>query len=570
MKVVIDQLAGGPVSASSVLAPAAGLAIAGVSTTLLPYIDKLLRGDVARGVSLLARDRLYRAVNSFIGLHRFENPHFLDQLRLAEGCVRDTPSQIISSSIQLAKSLVTVVGFLVSLYLVDQWLTLVVVLGALPVLVAEVRLAGSQVGAVVRISPLERRQALYSTLLSSVDAAKEIRLFGVGDYLQDKMKRDGLKINFINQRLDRRTIRLQGIPAFVSASIAAGGLVWAVSASRDGKLSVGDIAIFIAGVSAVQGGLTTFAIAVAATYRELRLFDAYLAVVNAGPDLPAATPACPASPLASGIEFRDVWFRYSEQHEWVLRGVNVVIPKGKSVGLVGLNGAGKSTLVKLLCRFYDPTRGSVLWDGVDIRRIPAAELRRRISGVFQDFVSYDLTAAENIAIGDLSIAGDARQIEAAAEKAGIHAKLVSLPAGYNTMLTRAIAGSFEDPKDGVELSGGQWQRVAVARGLARSAPDLLIMDEPSSGLDASAEYQIHRVLRTHRADQTFLLISHRLSAIRDADTIVVLSNGVVIEEGSHLDLISRNGCYARLFRLQADGYLPDEQRIDPASHVEAR
>jgi ATP-binding cassette subfamily B protein len=246
----------------------------------------------------------------------------------------------------------------------------------------------------------------------------------------------------------------------------------------------------------------------------------------------------------------------------VLRGVSFALPPGTAVGLVGLNGAGKSTIVKLLCRFYDPTRGSITWDGVDVRAWDVTTLRQRMSVVFQDFMDYDLTAAENIAVGDLSALGDHDRIVGAARQADIHKPIESLPHGYQTLLSRVYFDQTDrdDPAAGVILSGGQWQRVALARAFLRADRDLLILDEPSSGLDAEAEYEIHNRIRRLRNGRTSLLISHRLNAIRDADRILVLDDGLVVEQGTHDHLVGVGGRYARLFALQAAGY-SDEARV---------
>jgi ATP-binding cassette subfamily B protein len=256
-------------------------------------------------------------------------------------------------------------------------------------------------------------------------------------------------------------------------------------------------------------------------------------------------------PLGTGIRFEGVWFRYHDDQPWVLRDFDLHLPHGTAVALVGLNGAGKSTVVKLLCRLYEPTAGRITWDGVDVRTFDVAALRARIATVLQDCVRYELTARDSIGLGDLR-AGDA-EVRAAAARAGVGELIDGLPAGFDTMLSRTFA---EDPTapPGVELSGGQWQRLAVARALLRERADLLILDEPVSGLDARAEHDLHRTLRGLRAARTTLLVSHRLGSARDADQIVVLADGRIVERGDHDALLRADGRYAELFRLQADGY----------------
>ncbi len=283
----------------------------------------------------------------------------------------------------------------------------------------------------------------------------------------------------------------------------------------------------------------------------LRLFGHYRRLLLAGPDIPDGTGNVP--PLRSGIEFRDVWFRYHPDAQWVLRGVSFTIPAGSSAGLVGVNGAGKSTLVKLLCRFYDPTRGTILWDGVDLREMRVAELRKRLSAVFQDFMVYDLTVAENIGLGDLDRIDDLDAVRRAAVAAEVDTKVSGLPRGYQTLISRTFADTAPGAI-GTMLSGGERQRLVVARSLLRTGADVLVLDEPSAGLDAAAEYQLNRTLQEHRAGRTCLLISHRLSALRDADLILVLADGRIVESGDHDTLMSTGGEYARLFALQAERY----------------
>ncbi|MGW6393551.1 ABC transporter ATP-binding protein [Streptomyces sp. NPDC055103] len=553
---VLDTVAAGG-APGRIVAPAVLLAVTGVATALLPHLDELLRGELARAVALHAQDRLYLAVNSFVGLARFEDPVQLDRLRLAQSCGQEAPPQIVTGGVGLLRAAVTVAGFLVSLAVVSWWLVAAVFLSAVPALLVELRMARVWADTVLRVTPLERRELFYAQLLGSVQAAKEIRLFGTGDHLRARMREDRAAINEARRGSERRNAVAQAVPAVVSAAVAAAGLLWAVREAAHGRLTVGDVTLAVAATAAVQGGLGTAAAQLAVVKRSLMLFEHFTQVVGQPPDLPRPAPQDRPAPLRTGIELRDVSFRYSDQHEWALRGVSLTIPAGSSLALVGDNGAGKSTLVKLVCRFYDPTHGTVLWDGRDIRTFDPGELRRRISAVFQDFVRYDLTAAENIALGAPDAHGDPARIHAAAARAGVDGLLRSLPRGYDTMLGRAFPGGDPDADDGVELSGGQWQRVALARSLVSGDADLLVLDEPTSGLDPEAEAEVNDLLARHRRGRTSLLVSHRLSAARGADHIVVLRGGRVVEQGTHEALVAAGGRYARLFARQAAGYAED-------------
>ncbi|GAA2846476.1 hypothetical protein GCM10020220_039870 [Nonomuraea rubra] len=451
-------------------------------------------------------------------------------------------------------------------------MALIVLGAAVPALVAQLKLSRRRTTMMWEIGPAERRQLFYGTLLSTIEAAKEIRLFDLGGFLRRRLMTELAATQASKRRMDRRELSAEGVLALLSAVVAGGGLVWAIAAARTGTLTVGDVSMFTVAVVAVQGALDTLVNGIAMTHHNLRLFGHYVAVVRAEPDLAVPADAAPLPPLRRGIELRDVWFRYSDDHPWVLRGVDLFIPYGAAVALVGLNGAGKSTLVKLLCRFYDPSRGEILWDGTDLRDVRPEALRERISGVFQDHMAYDFSARDNIGVGDPAALGDLGRIRAAARRAGVDELLSGLPRGYDTLLTRMFAGEQdrEDPSTGVVLSGGQWQRTALARAFLRDGRDLMILDEPSAGLDPEAEADVHARMREHRAGQTSLLISHRLNTVRDADLIVVLKDGVVAERGGHDDLMAVDGAYARLFRLQARGYHGTAAPSEPEERGEVK
>lgn len=560
VKGTLDRL-GAQASTQTLIALAVGLALVGVIQAVAPHATGYLRSELERATGTLAQGRLFTSVGRFVGLGPFEDPAFLDKLRMAKQSGRNAPNMAVNGALGAVRAGITIIGFLGSLIAVAPLMAVFVLLFTVPALMAEITLSRRRAEMLWRISPLERRELFFDHLLSSVDAAKEVRIFGTSGFLLGRMQKERLAADHARRRVDRRELSTQTLLAFLAAIVSGAGLLWAVHGALDGVLTVGDIAIFIAAVAGVQAAGAQLATDTAQAHQALELIAHYMDVTTAEPDLPRARRPRVLPSLTHRIEFRDVWFRYGENQPWILKGVDLVIPQGQSLALVGLNGAGKSTIVKLLCRFYDPTRGAILWDGIDIRDVSPEDLRHRMSAVFQDFMHYDLTARENIALGDLDTLEDDTRVTEAARRAGVHRTISAFPQGYDTLVTRTFfAGDDEDDDEsGVLLSGGQMQRLALARALVREGRDFLILDEPSAGLDAEAEAELHQNLRHFHLGRTSLLISHRLGSVREAHRIVVLSDGRIVEEGDHATLIAGDGEYARLFALQAAGYLEEDE-----------
>lgn len=340
------------------------------------------------------------------------------------------------------------------------------------------------------------------------------RLFGIGDFLRERILTDQRRANSEQRRQDLRESSVQGLLVVLAAVVSGVALFWAAIAASQGQLTIGDVALTLAAVAGVQSALGAAVEHIGSIKEAQLLFDEYLAIMDDAPERPKSLEVYTPRPLAGSIAFDDVWFRYSDRHPWVLRGVTLTIAAGSACALV----------------------------------------------------DYDLSAEENIALGELAAREDPARIQAAARLAGVHETLAGLPRGYRTPLSRTFMfdADMNDAASGVVLSGGQWQRVALARALL-GRHDVLVLDEPSAGLDAAAEHEIHSRLRAHRAGKTSLLISHRLGAVRDADTIVVLSAGTVVEQGTHAQLLADNGEYARLFRLQAQGYRPDGELLEDSN-----
>ncbi|GAA1035873.1 ABC transporter ATP-binding protein [Virgisporangium ochraceum] len=595
-KLVVDALAGSDGrSWAAVVGLAVELAAAAVAVAGVPHLRQYVDAEWRRAVGLRAQADMYAAVNRLPGLARLEDPVFRDHLNLAAEAGRTSPIAVAGGGLDVARAGLTVVGFAATLAVLNPWMVAVLVLAAVPTAHAELRLSRQRAELMWTLSPSERRHFFYADLLTGLDAAKEIRLFGLGDLFGRRMLTELRGLDAANRRMDRRELAVQALLAAATAVVAGAALVWAVQAARGGRLSIGDVTLFIAAVAGVQAAIGSAVVQLAQVNGALLHFVHYRTVLDTAPDLAVAADPRPVPALRQGIELRDVWFRYGDGHDWVLRGVDLTIPYGRTVALVGLNGAGKSTLVKLLARFYDPTRGSLRWDGLEYRDLDVTGLRDRIGATFQDFMAYDLTAAENIAVGDAAVLDGTAvdgtvlpdgaafpdgtvlpdgmgRIVAAARRAGVHDAVAALPRGYATQLSRLFAETPERAAAGlgVDLSGGQRQRVALARSFLRADRDLLILDEPTSGLDAEAEADLHQRLRSLRAGRTTLLISHRMNTVRDADEIVVLRDGVIVEQGDHDGLVAAGGAYARLFTLQAAGYRQASTRgapADPAMHL---
>ncbi|MEU8350404.1 ABC transporter ATP-binding protein [Streptomyces sp. NPDC048845] len=532
----------------------AALAAAGVVGGLLPHSVQYATKEVERRVGLLAQQRLYEATGRFVGLGRLEDPVFLDRLRLAQQHGGATPGVVVSAVLSVVRAVVMALGFLGSLALLAWWLPVVIAVSVAPVLAVELWLAKRRAETHWRLGPTERREFFYRELLTNLQAAKEIRLFGIGGHLRDRMTSERRKINDGRARLDRRELLAQSLAGFATAGCAGLTVLWAAVAAAEGRISIGDVSLLIASVVGVQSAGAGMMRDIARSHHQLLMFQHFLAVVDSEPDLALHPSPASVPPLVRGIEFRDVWFRYSPEQPWALRGVSFTVHRGQVLGLVGRNGAGKSTVIKLLCRMYDVERGAILWDGVDIREMDPAQLRRRTGAVFQDFMKYDLTVSENIALGDLPGASPER-ITAASAEAGAHSFVTELPGRYGTLLSRIFFhGDDAQATRGVTLSGGQWQRLAIARAYLRGDRDLLILDEPSSGLDAEAEAEIHQGLTRYRQGRTSVLISHRLGSLRAADMLLVIEDGRVIERGSHEQLMAKAGRYSVMFEAQARGY----------------
>ncbi len=540
----------------SLLALVLALGVTGLAAAVVPQGQQYVQANLRRAVRVVVYDRVYQAVASWPGISRFESSEYADKLQLSSQLAQGTTSDLVTSLLSIAQAVVTTVTFLISLYLLGPVLAAVIAgVQALAIWAGMVN-AGRQAQLTFQNAIRARRQQSYSSLLSNAVAAQEVRLYGLGSFLRGRILTELNAITASERGLDRRLLQVESGLGALNSTVIGGGLIWIVTRISAGAMPLGDVSLFIMAALGLQGAMSQIAAGVGGISRSAATFTAFTDVVNAPPDLPVSAQPRPVPLLRDRITVENVWFRYHPALPWVLRGVSLTIPAGTHLGLVGRNGSGKSTLVKLLCRLYDPQRGCIRWDGIDIREFDPATLRDRIAGLFQDYMCYELTAAENIGVGDLTALEDLDAIRQAAELAGAAPDIDRLPDGYDTMLSRIYMSGprRKNAHTGVALSGGQRQRVAMARALMRANRDLLIVDEPMASLDAEAEHATNQRLAQVRTGRTCVLISHRMATVRTADTIVVISDGVVAEQGTHSELIAADGGYAHLFRLQAAGY----------------
>ncbi|HEY8516152.1 MAG TPA: ABC transporter ATP-binding protein [Candidatus Binatia bacterium] len=525
----------------------------------------LLRSELG----LLINTRiLEKAIN--VSYRHFEDPHFANQLAQARREASSRPLDVVRQVLLLGRSAIVLAGYAALLAGFSWIAVLAVIVTAVPPFLAEARF-GREAFLLTRSRTFANRQAHYlEALLSHEASAKEVKLFSLSALLLGRYRE--LYERFLREdaALARRRMRAALSLGLVSTLALYACYAWVVVRAIAGLLTVGQMTLYIVAFREGQGALHAGLLAIARLYEDnlfmTNLFE-YLDVPEDEPhepipEEPAATTsgvealeqgAAAGAPEGNGatrrpprIELRDVSFRYPDASRDSLSHVTLTIEPGETLALVGPNGAGKTTLVKLLTGLYRPTSGRILMDGQDVTELGTAELRSRVGVIFQDFVRFHFTVADNIGVGWLPAMDDQDEIARAAAAAGVDGVIANLPGGYEQSLGRWFGGE--------ELSVGQWQRLALSRAFMRRSP-VLILDEPTAALDAESEAELFGRFQALAAGRTVLLITHRFSTARGADRIAVFEEGRLTELGTHAELLARDGRYARMFRLQASGYL---------------
>ena len=482
-----------------------------------------------------------------LDLAYFEDSDFYDRLQNARRDGGYKPVELINDTFLIVQNLITLISFALLMLRFSPWLVVILVVTSIPAFVAETRYSERGFRLLTRRAPETRQVNYLSRLLTEDTAVKEIKLFNIGGTL---LKRYTTLFDKFFEEDKSLALRRAGA-GFALGLIATlgfyGSYAWIVWHTVQGRITLGDMTLYLAIFRQGQSTFQSILSAIGNIYENNLFMANFFDFLRLEPRMKTNGQGRKLPrPLRGGIEFRGVGFRYPDSDEWALRGVDLAIRPGEKIALVGHNGAGKTTLIKLLSRLYDPTEGSILIDGIDIRDLDSLELQQRIGVIFQDFVRYHLPVRENIGFGQIDAMDDAERIAAAARKSGAQAVVEELPLGYETMLGRWF-------HDGHELSLGQWQKIALARAFMREA-EILVLDEPTASVDARAEYEIFQNFKTLTEGKMAILISHRFSTVRMADRIAVIQGGSIVELGTHEELLRREGVYAELFSMQAEGY----------------
>jgi ATP-binding cassette subfamily B protein len=507
----------------------------------IDYCDGRIADNFSREVSV----RVMRHAAT-LDLESFEDPNFYDKLERARVQANDRIGMLHALG-QLLQQMITLVSLSLGVLLYSPAIFFLMVAAVIPAFFGESHFALLGYALAYSLTPLRRELDYLRDLGTKKESAKELKIFGLSGYLCDRFSAVNDEVIGRNRRLAMRRLRVSALCAILGSLGYYGAYALLVVRTLKGALSIGDLT-FLAGAlagcsSQIQTVFSTFT---GIADQALFLSDLFHFFATR-PKICSPADAIPAPrPIRNGFEFRGVYFTYPQTQRYVIENLSLRIEAGERIAIVGENGQGKTTLIKLMTRLYEPSAGRILLDGVDLREYDLADLHREIGVIFQDYMRYDMTARQNIAVGRIDRKDADALLMEAAHRSGAHTVLRRLPHGLDQMLGRRFA-------DGLDLSAGEWQKFAMARAYIRDA-QVLILDEPTASLDAISEYETFKHFAELTAGKTSILISHRFSTVRMSDRIIVLEGGAIREEGTHPQLLSRGGRYASMFELQAASY----------------
>jgi ATP-binding cassette, subfamily B, bacterial len=513
----------------------------GVLLRAVDYFDNLLADRYTHHVSVEVMRKA-----AALDVTVYEDPVFYDRLERARVQATDRLAMIQQMG-RLIQQSVTALAFSAVLVCYSPALLFLLIAGIIPAFLGESHFAFLTYAKNFRQTPLRRQMDYLRQVGGSKEAAKELKLFNLSDYLTSRFTALSHRIYVENVDLNRRRLFWGGMLSILGQFGYYGAYAYCIYRTIQGRFSIGDLTLITTAIMQAMGNLQqAFSTASGVADQALFLTD-LLAFFEMKPRVESRPNALPAPrPIMRGFEFRNVSFAYPGTDRYVLRNFNFTLTPGERVALIGENGQGKTTVVKLITRLYDPTEGQILLDGIDLREYDLASLQAEIGVIFQDFMRYEMTARENIAVGRIDVPHTQDAIEIAAQRSLANEVVTRLHSGYEQMLGRRFEG-------GVDLSGGEWQKLALARAYLRDA-QLLILDEPTASLDARSEFEVFERFAELTFGKMALLISHRFSTVRMADRIVVLEGGQIVEQGTHLQLVALSGRYAEMFELQAASY----------------
>ncbi len=513
----------------------------GLLTRAIDYSDSLLANRYTQYVSVRVMEQAAR-----LDLTTYENPVFYDRLERARVQATDRLAMIQQMG-RLFQQVITTLVFSAALAWASPWLVLLLALGVIPSFLGETHYAFLGYAKNFRQTTAKRTMDYLRQVAGSREGAKEVKLFGLNKFFTDRFQKLANQIYAEDVALSRSKLIVGGLLGIIGTLGYYGAYVYVIWRTLGGHYDIGQFTFLTAAIQQASSNLQqVFSTASGIADQALFLTD-LLAFFAMEPTVIAKPNGLPfPHPIRRGFEFQDVSFTYPGTNRTVLRNFTFTLSPGERIALIGENGQGKTTIVKLITRLYDPSEGRILLDGIDLRDYSLEDLHRHMGVIFQDFMRFEMTARENIAVGRVDQPHNQADIDSAAHKSLADTVVEKLSGGYDQILGRRFEG-------GVELSGGEWQKIALARAYLRDA-DLLILDEPTAALDARSELEVFERFAELTQGKMALLISHRFSTVRMADRIVVLSNGQLIEEGNHLSLMERGGVYAGMFEMQAASY----------------